>query len=91
MRIKEATEQGISRLRDPQWANHHAYVRIDLVEVNGVTGHGPWAHLYDRKTQEAIGEPTPQTFLITSLIDDSGEPYTGELDMIDGTRGSSGG
>ena len=81
--IQEATKQGIKRLRDPRWVNPEAYIRIGIIENGGRRFHGPWGSLYDRKTQEVIGEPTPQKFLLMQLLDDNGEEYKGPLDKDD--------
>jgi len=61
------------------WANPEAYMK--LVRVGEF--HGPVARLYDRQTQEAIGEPTPQEFIATSMASPDWMPYTGPLDKAD--------
>lgn len=79
MTIDEAVENGISRVRRPMWSNPNAYVRLDLVDG----GRGPWLRLYDRTSQEAIGEPTPQ---VAPCFNDSltdYEEYTGPIDPVD--------
>lgn len=54
--IEEAVQAGIARVRDPQWANPEAYMLLHLVDGKM----GPWILAFDRTTQEAIGQPTPQ-------------------------------
>lgn len=58
MTLAEAATKGILRVRQNHWANPSAYLKIDVFD--GLLG--PWGHLYDRPTQEAIGAATPQTF-----------------------------
>lgn len=78
MTLSEATKAGITRLRMPIWANPRAYGRIDILD--GFMG--PWFHLFDRQTQEAIGEPTPQTILVMQ-VEGQFDPYDGQLDEAD--------
>lgn len=82
MSLAELQAAGIARFRKPQWSNPGAYLRIDIL---GDGTRGPWAHLFDRLSQEAIGEPTPQTFLALALSDDSTGwlPWDGTLDVAD--------
>lgn len=80
MTLQEASEAGISRLRRPMWVNPSAYIKIDLLG-NGMLG--PWMRLYDRETQSAIGEPTPQVApLFRDSVSDYQE-YIGEFDALD--------
>lgn len=86
MTIAEATKRGIRRLRCPNWVNPEAYIRIDILQDKGKNCHGPWMRLFDRVTQERIGEPTPQTVLITignTLEADDIVEYTGPRDPAD--------
>lgn len=85
MTIKEATSQGIARIRLPQWENPDAYLRIDLIDIDGTWGHGPWLHLFDRPSQEIIEAPTPQTLLYVLLYSDTNdfEKYSGPIDEAD--------
>ena len=69
MTLSEASQQGIQKLRKPQWVTK-AYLQIDLFP-NG--GHGPWGHLYDKETQQVIGEPTPQHVLVLGDTSDNWE------------------
>jgi len=81
MTVKEAVVRGIERLRLEVWADPHAYLKLDLLP-GGMSG--PWAHLYDRVTQEAIGEPTPQDILAFHLdSDDRFVAYAGPRDRDD--------
>ena len=55
------------RVREPQWANLHAYARFSVLTGAGLDQPrmlGPWMHLFDRHTQEVIGEPTPQALCL---------------------------
>lgn len=79
MNIKEATQKGICRLRRPMWVPDECYIKIDLI----AGGYGPWGHLFSRKEQAMIGEPTPQNFLVIGDATDDYEPYQGELDNAD--------
>lgn len=79
MTLNEAAKNGINRVRRSMWANPKAYARIDLVSG----GMGPWLHLYDRSSQEVIGEPTPQTVLNIGDASDDYEEYKGEIDPAD--------
>ena len=83
--IAQAAERGISRLRDPKWANPNAYLKIDIVEQDGRKFHGPWVHLYDRLTQELSGLPTPHTVSMLMLSGEPGVAYDGPLDEVDRT------
>jgi hypothetical protein len=81
MTIKEAVENKIYRLRRPMWPES-AYIKLAPVDEYI----GPWAYLYDRQTQSAIGEPTPQTVLVIGAAHEycnDFEPYTGLLDESD--------
>jgi hypothetical protein len=77
------------RIRDSRWANPHAYARLRVVQMgHGPRALGPWVHLFDRPTQEAIGEPTPQAVLITAtslpaFFAEEVIEYTGPLDPKD--------
>lgn len=79
MTLNEAVKRGISRLRIAKWRNPHAYMKIDLI---GNT-RGPWGRLYDRKTQEIIEEPTPQSWFLLGEDSDEWEEYKGPLDEAD--------
>lgn len=79
MTIAQLSKAGISRFRLPQWASPNCYARIDLVDG----GCGPWFHLYDRPTQEAIGADTPQSVMGIGDTTDDYEPYDGPLDPED--------
>ena len=52
------------RFRESIWANPNAYMRLSVLITSTQERYlGPWLHLYDRMTQEMIGEPTPQNYL----------------------------
>lgn len=70
---RECQQQAL-RVRLPHWVDEETYIKFS----------GPWAHLYSRPTQEAICEPTPQSFLAFEVFDVSGfELYKGPLDEED--------
>lgn len=75
------------RCRDAKWANPNAYIRLSVIRHNDIRQLGPWAHLFDRQTQESIGEPTPQAVLTfqppfnaAAFLSGDYEPWTGPLD-----------
>jgi hypothetical protein len=82
---------GYLRFHDPVWGNPEAYMRLAVVVTNGERHLGPWGSLFDRRTQEVIGEPTPQDILIVSkaVFDTKAfkeaelEQWTGALDPAD--------
>lgn len=80
MTLDQLTAAGIARFLRPVWADPAAYARIDLTPGGF---RGPWMHLYDRRTQEAIGEPTPQHMPCVGDATDDYEPYHGEPDPAD--------
>lgn len=78
------------RCRDPNWASPQAYIRLSVLLHNGQRTLGPWAHLFDRVTQEAIGEPTPQATLTfmppfnrEAFFSQEYDPWAGDLDHED--------
>lgn len=82
MNINAAFEQGVLRIRQPQWYSAACYLRLNGDEKVGLY---PWAKLFDRSTQKAIGVGTPQEML-TIMMDreeDVWEAYTGEPDSED--------
>jgi hypothetical protein len=82
------------RVRNPKWANQHAYLRLSVL-LNSDDGMptrclGPWAHLYDRPTQEVIGVETPQQILTlmppfdyNGFLTEEVDLFTGDLDPDD--------
>lgn len=87
------SELGFVRCRDAKWANPDAYLRLAVLVIDGQRNIGPWAHLYDRATQEAIGEPTPQAFVtfmapfnMSAFLTQDYDPWTGALDPADENR-----
>ena len=79
MNLQQAVVKGIVRLRRPEWAAG-VYVKIDLCDDSM----GPWVHLYDRCSQQAIGTKTPEDVIWLSCNEDDYEEYEGELDREDG-------
>ena len=82
---------GYVRVRDSKWANPDAYLRLSVF-LRAENGRvlGPWGHLFDRRTQEAIGEKTPQQLLTfappfskVEFLAGNISPYTGPLDPAD--------
>jgi hypothetical protein len=78
------------RIRDPKWANPDAYLRLSVMVIDGDTEIGAWAQLFDRRTQEVIGEPTPQQILtfnsvfnMKAFLEDEVDEYTGPRDTKD--------
>ena len=76
------------RVRDRKWANPQAYMRLSVLQHDH-DGRviGPWAHLFDRQTQQAIGEPTPQAVLTLmppfntrAFLSGDFDVWTGDLD-----------
>lgn len=53
--INEAAERGIETLRKPVWASDTDYLKIDIIEVDGVKKAGPWIHLYSDMNDEING------------------------------------
>lgn len=79
MKIQDAIDQGIDRVRLPQWTDPRDHLKLDLMP-DGTT-HGPWVHLYS-PTNEAIGNPNPVSILWMDAIDkdrDDWEQYDGGL------------
>lgn len=79
------------RVRESHWANPQAYARVSVLTMRDGRSLGPWLHLFDRVTQELIGEPTPQAVAwvmlpnaITRFLMTEQEVYTGPLDPTDG-------
>ena len=82
MKLEEAAAAGIARVRLPQWANPDAYLKLDLMADGKM---GPWLHLYDRRSQEVIDEPTPQNVIGAwqTRGDDDFEEYKGPIDQAE--------
>lgn len=88
--LKTLVLSGNPRVRCAIWTNPNAYMKFHLTKHEDKTFHGPWVELWDRETQELIGEPTPQILLIpgSPLMSDPGNGwsvYTGPLDPADVT------
>jgi hypothetical protein len=79
------------RFRQANWADPNDYLRLSVLQsANGGRSIGPWAHFYARRTQEAIGEKTPQQMLTIAppfnreaFLVESYEIWTGPLDPAD--------
>ena len=85
MTLNEAARSGVSRVRDPQWANPGDYLKVHLIKnEDGTFHHGPWLNLYS-PLQSVMGVPTPQSLLFTSVNwdEDGWDVYTGELNEED--------
>lgn len=60
MSIDEAAARGIERLRQPQWKDPCAHLKLDI--INGRPG--PWVHLYDPSNSRVNGkDPVSMLFL----------------------------
>jgi hypothetical protein len=81
--VREAVERGIDRLRLPKWADPFDHVKIDIIEVGGKKGYGPWMHLYAPFNQECNGSDPVDMLLLANLKFDPDAkeylPYTGPL------------
>lgn len=62
----EPRPDGILRVRRAIWANPDCYVELDIGYGTTRTLRAPWARLFDVRTQEAYGFPSPQVFLFAS-------------------------
>ena len=81
MKIQEALNARIPRIRKSVWSSDHAYLRLPLMADNT---HGPWAELYDDRVQlDVLGvNPGSQKIMILEpgMADSDGfEPYTGPV------------
>lgn len=78
MKIQDALNARIPRIRWPGWANPQCYLRLPLMK-DGT--YGPWAELYDDRVQLDVLGVTPGSQKINILTDmtetDEFEPYTG--------------
>lgn len=79
MTLSEATQQGITRLRRPMWANKNAYLKIQILD--GLRG--PWAELWSRDEQLLIEAPTPQRIIAIGDQTDDYVEYRGVIDEQD--------
>lgn len=68
------------RCRQSNWADPNDYVRLSVLRVADGRSLGPWAHLFARRTQEAIGEITPQAILTIRPPFNGATFLTGEYD-----------
>lgn len=79
MTIQEAVDNGISRIRRPEWNNLLTYLKLDIIEGKL----GPWVHLYARMEQEVMNQETPTSMLClgyNTTTDTSWVAYAGPLD-----------
>lgn len=66
MKISEAAELGIDRIRLACWALPEDHLKIDLLK-DGT--HGPWVHLYS-PLNALLGRKNPQTVLWSDIDED---------------------
>jgi hypothetical protein len=79
------------RFRDRKWADPNDYGRLSVFVNDGQRNLGPWFHLFARRTQEAIGERTPQAvialpmggFDVNAFRFSDFDLWTGPLDPAD--------
>ena len=81
MNIGQALDNRIPRICKVHWANPDAYLRLPLLP-DGM--HGPWAELYDDKTQIEVMDVRPGSqrlclILPDALGADGYEEYTGPV------------
>lgn len=50
--LNEAAARGVSRVRQPNWANPLDHIKIDLFPDGA---HGPWVHVYSPFNKECNG------------------------------------
>ncbi len=80
MTLSEAAAIGMSRVRLPVWADPQAYLKMTLPPRGG---RGVWVELFERKTQEYTGEPTPQKILCVEDDEGGFVEYVGKRDPKD--------
>jgi hypothetical protein len=83
MKISEAIDAKIKRVRQPIWSNENAYLKLpinDVGEVNGV-----WCYLFDEYGQKALDiEVGSQPILLFTINNDDGyEKFVGEIYCTD--------
>lgn len=81
MSINEAAQQGIERLRLPNWVNIFDHLKIDIVELeDGYKEPRLWAKFYSPSNLELNGQDPFPVFLLTMGLDKiEWEQYTGAL------------
>lgn len=63
--ISDATEQGIERIRKPNWSDSLDHIKLDL--MNGKRG--PWVHLYAPFNKECNGsDPVDMLFGVHPML-----------------------
>lgn len=87
MKLLDLATKGHRRARRSIWASPECYLRLPRRKCvgDGLIIYEIWSFLFDRATQQLIGEPTPQE-LFTPSIDapeDDWEPYSGPIDPED--------
>lgn len=81
MKIKEALDARIPRVRKPIWANPECYLRLPLMKDNR---YGPWAELYDENMIGINSDIVCQKLLIFEVLEQDGfEPYTGKPSKLE--------
>lgn len=83
MKLVEAAQAGIPRLRLPQWSDPKSYVKISIVETLEGKKLGHWCQLFDRNCQELLKTPCPHLILTFEDKRDDCLPYEGEIDRAD--------
>lgn len=83
MKLVEAAQAGISRLRLPQWRDPKSYVKISIFETQEGKTLGPWCQLFDRNCQELLKTPCPHLILTFEDKRDDYVAYEGEIDKAD--------
>lgn len=83
MKISEAIEAKIKRVRCPIWANENAYLRLPIDADGKVCG--AWGYLFDDLGQKALDIPVGSQAipLFTINNDDGYEEYFGEIYYTD--------
>jgi hypothetical protein len=72
MTLSECTEKGIDKVRKAVWADPDAHLELDLMEGGK---RGPWGHLYDKASQDAMDVECPQDILVLGDTADDWEEY----------------
>lgn len=82
MTLAEAITQRIPRVRLPHWADPNTYLRLPLFSEGR---HGPWAELYDDRTQTQvlIVRPGSQRVCVFFDSDDRYERYDGPISSFE--------
>lgn len=71
--INQAAKQGVTKLRQPNWANPEDHIRIDIVDGRA----GPWIHLFSPMNDELHGRNPVDILSVEGRDEPSFAPYTG--------------